>query len=244
MIGTLYGVGVGPGDPELVTLAAARRIEASPIVAYAQADDAPSFARAIVADMLGSQVEEPIVVPMRRERHPAAEVYDEAATRLGAHLDAGRDVCVLCEGDPFHYGSFMYLHARMADRWPTRIVPGITSVCAAAAATGRPLVARDDVLCTVPATLPDAAIEARIRGNDAIAIMKLGRHLPRIITLLDRMGLTDRTAYCERVGLSEERLLPLRHAPDRAPYFSLLLIYRGSESAITERPPVAGVDRS
>ena len=238
MTGTLYGVGVGPGDPGLVTLAAARRIEASPVVAYPQADDAPSFARSIVADMLGTQTEEPIVVPMRRERHPAAGVYDEAAARLGAHLDAGRDVCVLCEGDPFHYGSFMYLHARMADRWPTRVVPGITSVCAAAAATGRPLAARNDVLCTIPATLPDDAIEARLLESDAAAIIKLGRHLPRVASLLDRMGLTDRTAYCERVGLPEQRLAALNGAPAKAPYFSLLLVYRGAEGAITERPAV------
>lgn len=238
MTGTLYGVGVGPGDPELITLAAARLIRDCPVIAYAKADDAPSFARAIVADMLGEQHEEPVVVPMRAERHPAAEVYDEAAARLGQHLAAGRDVCVLCEGDPFHYGSFMYLHARLAGHWPTRVVPGITSVCAAAAATGRPLAARNDVLTTLPATLPDDELERRLDAADAAAIIKLGRHLPRVRALLERNGLAERTAYCERIGLPEQQLAPLDEAPERAPYFSLLLVYRGDEPAIAGRPTV------
>ena len=238
MTGTLYGVGVGPGDPDLVTRGAARIIKSCPVVAYAQADDAPSMARSIVADLLGRQHEEPIVVPMRRERHPAASVYDEAAGRLGSHLDGGRDVAVLCEGDPFHYGSFMYLHERMAPRWPVRIVPGVTSVCAAAAACGRPLAARDDVLATVPATLPDSAIEQQIELSQSVAIIKLGRHLPRVRALLERHGLVGRTAYCERVGLRAQRLATLDEVGDEAPYFSLLIVYRGEEPAIARLPAV------
>ena len=232
MKGTLHGVGVGPGDPDLITRAAARLIATAPVVAYPQADDAPSFARSIAADLLGHQIEEPIVVPMRAARHPAAAVYDEASLRLGAHLDAGRDVVVLCEGDPMHYGSFMYLLERMRAAHRVRITPGVSSVLAAAAAIGRPIAARDDGFVTIPATLPDEAIEQRISANESIAIIKLGRHLPRVRALLERLGLTDRAVYCERVGLPAQRLSALADASDAAPYFSLLLIYRGSEPAI------------
>ena len=240
MTGTLTGVGVGPGDPELVTLKALRLIREAPVIAYPQPDDGPSFARAIVAGHLDGQAEEPIVVPMRAARFPAARVYDEAAERLGAHLDAGRDVVVLCEGDPFFYGSFMYLHARMAARWPVRVVPGVSSMMAGAAAVRRPLAARDDALAVIPATLPDEAIEAHLTRSDAAAIIKLGRHLPRLRTLLDRMGLTPMTQYCERIGLGEERLSPLAAlGTDAAPYFSLLLVYRGGEDWVADLPAVA-----
>ena len=237
MTGRMIGVGVGPGDPELLTLKAARLIGSVPVVAYPMPDDGPSFARSIVADLLGKQVEEPIVVPMRRERFPAASVYDEAAERLGAHMDAGRDVVVLCEGDPFFYGSFMYLFARIAGRYAVEVVPGVSSIMAAAAASGVPLAARNDVLTVVPATLPDAEIETRIQAADAVAIIKLGRNFPRVRALLDRMGLTGSTRYCERVGGPEETLCGLSSLDDDvAPYFSLLLVYRGSEEWIVDLP--------
>ena len=147
MSGTLYGVGVGPGDPELITLKAARLIAAAPVIAYPAPDTGSSFARRIAADVIPETVLEiPMIVPMRTERFPAQDVYAQAAAEISGHLQAGRDVVVLCEGDPLFYGSFMYLFVRLADEHRTEIVPGVSSLGACAAALARPLVARNDTL--------------------------------------------------------------------------------------------------
>ena len=231
--GTLYGLGVGPGDPELLTLKALRLLRAAPVIAYPAPDTGASFARRIVEGFLpGGQEEIAIVVPMRAERFPAAAVYDAAAGRIGAALDAGRDVAVLCEGDPFFYGSFMYLFERLAGRYETEVVPGISSVMAAAAALRRPLAARNDILTIIPAPLGDRAIAARIGASEGFAILKLGRHFERVRALLGDLGLTAGCAYLERVSLTDERVVPLSEASGEAPYFSLILGYRGGEPAI------------
>ena len=232
-MGAIHGVGVGPGDPELLTLKAARLIAEADVVSYPRADDAPSFAREIVADRLAHVIEEPIVVPMRTDRHPASAVYDDAAKRLLAHASAGRNVVVLCEGDPFFYGSFMYLFARLSGEARVGVVPGVSSIMAAAAAIPRPLASRNDTLQVLSAVRSDDALEAALRGGEAAAIIKLGRHLPRLRALLDAMGLLDRTYYCERIGTSRGRTVRLdRMRGEEAPYFSLLLVYRGDEPAI------------
>ncbi|WP_421859284.1 precorrin-2 C(20)-methyltransferase [Oricola sp.] len=238
MTGKLYGLGVGPGDPELLTLKAHRILTESPVVAYPAPDSGESFARAIVAGHLSPyQLEIPIVVPMRAERFPAAEIYDKAAGEIAGHLDAGHDVAVLCEGDPFFYGSFMYLFERLGQLFPTEIVPGVSSLVASAAALARPLAARNDVLTVIPGPLPDAELEARIKGADTLAIMKVGRHFARIRALIEEMGLTDVAGYCERVSLAEERILPLAGVvEDSAPYFSMILIYKGAEDWIRALP--------
>ena len=227
MTGRCYGVGVGPGDPELLTLKAARLIASADVIAYPQPDDGESFARAIVAGHLGHAIEEPIVVPMRTERFPAAAVYDEAAERLGVHLDAGRDVVVLCEGDPFFYGSFMYLFGRMRGEHPIEIVPGVSSLVAGAAAASVPLAARNDVLSILPGPLPDDTLTERLASCDAAAIIKLGRHYPRVRALIERLGLLERAHYCERIGTARERIVKLSEAGETAPYFSLILIDSG-----------------
>jgi precorrin-2/cobalt-factor-2 C20-methyltransferase len=233
MKGALFGIGVGPGDPELITLKALRILQASPVVVYPAPDTGESFARSIVAEHLpGHQIEIPIVIPMRVERFPAREVYDRAAQEISAHLDAGRDVCVLCEGDPFFYGSFMYLFERLADQHEVVIVPGVSSLTASAAALKRPLAARNDLLAIIPAPLPDDRIRAALASSDAIAFIKVGRHLERIRALIEEAGLDGGAGYLERIGLPEERILPLRDAPAEAPYFSIVLVYKGAEDWI------------
>ena len=227
MSGTLYGVGVGPGDPELMTLKGARLVRAARVVAYPAPDTGQSFARAIAAGLIAPDaVEIPMVVPMRTDRFPAQEVYEAAAGAISGHLDAGTDVVVLCEGDPFFYGSFMYLHARLAARHPVEVVPGVSSLGACAAALGRPLVARSGVLSVLPGPLPDAELAPRIEAADAVAIMKVGRHMGRLRALLGALGLTDRAAYVERASLPEARACPLAEAPDEAPYISMILVSR------------------
>jgi len=228
--GTLYGIGVGPGDPELMTLKAHRLIRTARVVAYPAPDDGDSFARRIAAGTIPRQAEEiPMIVPMRAARFPAQQVYAEAAEKMAAHLDAGTDVAVLCEGDPFFYGSFMYLFARLGARFAVEIVPGVSSLSACAAALKRPLTARNDVLTVLPGPLPDTELRPRIEAAEAIAIMKVGRHLGRIRALLETMGLTGNAGYIERASLAAEHVSKLADAPEKAPYFSMILIYRGDD---------------
>ncbi|HCL63882.1 MAG TPA: precorrin-2 C(20)-methyltransferase [Rhizobium sp.] len=231
MTGKLYGLGLGPGDPELITLKAHRILTSAPVIAYPAPDTGPSFARQIAAPYLKfHQVEVPIVVPMRIERFPAQEIYDEAAQTLSHHLDAGLEVAVLCEGDPFFYGSFMYLFERLSGRYETEIVPGVSSMMAAAAALGRPLAARNDVLSVIPGPLDDVTMRSRIEQADAVAIIKVGLHFNRIRALLEKMDLVGSAGYLERVSLAEQRVLPLSEVTeDAAPYFSMILIYKGGE---------------
>ncbi|MDA4844666.1 precorrin-2 C(20)-methyltransferase [Hoeflea poritis] len=237
MTGTLYGLGVGPGDPELLTLKALRLLRACPVVAYPAPDTGQSFARSIASGYLSAeQTEYPIVVPMRIERFPAQDIYDVAARDLSRVLQDGQDVAVLCEGDPFFYGSFMYLYERLAGRFPCEIVPGVSSVMAGAAALGRPLAARNDVLTVIPGPLPDSEISDRLAAADAVAIIKIGRHFKRIRTLLEREGLTGSAGYLERISLAQERILPLAEAEGSAPYFSMILVYKGAENWITNLP--------
>ena len=230
MTGTLYGIGVGPGDPELMTLKAHRLIAAARVVAYPAPDDGDSFARRIAAAAIPEGAEEiPMIVPMRADRFPAQEVYAEAAERIAGHLDAGTDVAVLCTGDPFFYGSFMYLFARLAARFPVEVVPGVTALTACAAALKRPLTARNDALTVLPGPLADTELRPRIEAAQAIAMIKVGRHLGRLRALLDTMGLTGNAGYVERASLDAEHVCPLAQAPEKAPYFSMILIYKGDD---------------
>ncbi len=242
MTGTLYGVGVGPGDPELLTLKALRLIRQSQVIAWPAPLEGDSFARSIVAQHLRpGQTEIAIRVPMRADRHPAREVYDGAAREIAGQLQAGRDVVVLCEGDPFFYGSFMYLYERLAGEFPIEVVPGVSSLVAAGAALGRPLAARNDVLTVIPAPLADERILALLESADAAAILKVGRHLGRIRALLATAGLADHATYGERLGLGSEKLLRLDQVDgDEAPYFSMILVYKGAEPWIGKLPIPAG----
>jgi len=232
--GTLYGIGVGPGDPELITLKAHRILQACSVVAYPAPDDGASFARSIVTEYLSpEQTEIPIVIPMRVERFPAASVYDEKAKEIASHLESDEDVVVLCEGDPFFYGSFMYLFERLSGDYKCEIVPGISSLMASAAALQRPLAARNDILTVLPAPLDDEILLERFKFGDAIAIIKIGRHFSRVRGLIEEAGLLERAGYLERVTLENQQVMPLAKVrEDKAPYFSMILIYRGAEDWI------------
>jgi len=231
-IGTLYGIGVGPGDPELITLKGHRLLQRVPVVAWPAPLEGDSMARRIAAPHLtGGQTEIAIRMPLSTDRFPVQAVYDRAAAELGAHLAAGRDVAVLCEGDPFVYGSFMYLFARMAERFRVRVVPGISSLTAGAAALGLPLAARDDVLSVVPAPLPEADLERRLAAADAAVVIKIGRHLGKLRRVLERLGLADRARYVEYATMDEQRIRPFAEVDgDQAPYFSLVVLHRRGEA--------------
>ena len=232
MNGTLYGLGVGPGDPELITLKALRLLRSAPVVAYPAPEHGDSLARSIVAEHLpGGQTEVAIRMPMLVERFPAQEIYDRAAVEIGAHLEAGRDVAVLCEGDPFFYGSFMYLFGRMAERFPVQVVPGVSSLTACAAASGAALASRNDVLTVIPAPLPPERLRELLLNTDAAAIMKLGRHFAKVRDVLTELGLAKQARYVERATMSNQRLLPLDEVdPDSVPYFSMVLVHKRGEA--------------
>ncbi|WP_400083640.1 precorrin-2 C(20)-methyltransferase [Yoonia sp. R78084] len=230
MTGILYGVGVGPGAPDLMTLRAARLIEGAHVVAYPTLAGAASFARAIAADLIAPDAQEIVMdVPMSVERAPAQAAYDKGAAEIAAALDAGRDVVCLCEGDPFFYGSFMYLFARLAERYRVEIVPGVTSVTACAARARMPLAARNERLTVLPGPLPEDELRARIEGAESVVIMKVGRHLAKIKGVIDALGLTEGAVYVERATLPEEVVLPLADAPEKAPYFSMILLTKGAD---------------
>jgi len=231
--GRLSGVGVGPGDPELLTIKARRIIEAAQVVAYPVAQHGRSVARRIAAPYLRDhQTEIALTYPVTTEvsDHPGgyeaalSEFYDESAAVIATHLDAGRDVVVLCEGDPFFYGSYMYLHERLAPRYATEVVPGVTSFSAAAASAGRPLAKRDDVLTILPGTLPSDVLAARLRATDAAVVIKLGRTFDTVREAAEHAGVADRGVYVERASSAEERVAPLRDVQGDVPYMSLLLV--------------------
>ncbi len=235
--GRLYGIGVGPGDPELLTIKAVNILKVVPVVAYPAPESGNSSARTIAATYLrDDQREIEIRVPMRSGAVPMAP-YDRGAAAIAAELDAGHDVAVLCEGDPLFFGSFMYLHDRLAGRYPVKVVPGVTSLTACAASAGLPLVGRNDDLLIVPATLDDASLEQRLSAASAIAIVKVGRHFGRVRSILDRLGLTSRSVLVAYASRAEETVQKVADVgADTAPYFSMILIPgRQSEDASANR---------
>jgi precorrin-2/cobalt-factor-2 C20-methyltransferase len=230
--GRLLGVGVGPGDPELLTLKAVRVINESPVIAYVSARGRPSIARQIVAQHLTpGRREINLALPMQPFPELAQAAYDEGAARIGAELELGYDVALLCEGDPFIYGSFAQLFERLGGRYPTEVVPGVTSFTAAAAAARTPLVSRTQTLMVLPATLPVAELSAHLGRADAAAILKLGRHFAKVREVVAELGLLEHAIYVEHASATRERVMRLVDlAIDEAPYFSLLLVPAGRRS--------------
>ncbi|MFD8332535.1 precorrin-2 C(20)-methyltransferase [Streptomyces solisilvae] len=232
--GRLYGVGLGPGDPSLMTVRAVEVIAEADVIAYHSARHGRSIARSIAERHLRpDHIEERLVYPVTTEStdHPGGyrgameEFYADAAARLAAHLDAGRTVAVLAEGDPLFYGSYMHMHKRLADRYPTEVVPGVTSVSAAAARLGAPLVEGEEVLTVLPGTLPEEELTARLATADAAAVMKLGRTFPAVRRALERSGRLADARYVERATMNAERTAPLAEVdPESVPYFSMAVL--------------------
>jgi precorrin-2/cobalt-factor-2 C20-methyltransferase len=236
-IGTLHLVGVGPGDPELLTLKAARLLGAVPVVAYPSTGEESAFAFDIAREHVNAAAQRlPIVIPMAVERGPAQAAYDAAAEAILAHLLAGRDVAYLCEGDPLFYGSAMYLVSRVASHAPVTTIPGVTSLTAAAAAISRPLAARNEPLKILPAPLSDAELRPELEAAPAAAIIKVGRHFDRIRNLLGETGHAENAVVVEHATGPRQRITRLADfAHDERPYFSTILCYRGAEAWGTPR---------
>lgn len=247
--GTLYGVGLGPGDPELVTVKAARIIGAADVVAYHSARHGRSIARRIAEPYLQpGQIEEHLVYPVTTgdTDHPGGyagameEFYADAAARIAGHLEAGRDVALLAEGDPLFYSSYMHMHTRLTERFSAVIVPGVTSVSAASAAIGTPLVTGDEVLSILPGTLPVAELARRLADTDAAVVMKLGRTYPQVREALSLSGRLDDAVYVERASTQTQRVMPAAEVhDDEVPYFSIAVL--ASSPRNDQRPGTVAV---
>ena len=232
--GKLLGIGVGPGDPELLTLKAARLLREAEVAAHFAKSGETGHARRVAEGYLGPDTEElrfdyPYTTEIPKGcasyRDAMTSFYDGAARAIAAVLDGGRDVALLCEGDPLFYGSFMYVNDRLAERYRTEIVPGVTAMTACWSRAGRPMARGDDCLSVLAGTLEEDALLRHLQSADASVIMKVGRHLPKIRRALDRAGLLDRAILVERGSMPEERIVPLSDCNDgQAPYFSLVLV--------------------
>ena len=223
--GCLYGLGVGTGNPELITLKALRILQSVSVVAYPASETGNSFARSIVAEFLqDNQIEIPIVLPFKLEKS-AQPFYDKASQQLAEHLNNGRDVAVLCEGDPFFYGSFMYIYDRLSQKFNTEIVPGISSVMAGAAMIGIPLTYRNDVFMVVSGILSEEVLKEKLKVADAAVIIKLGKNFNQVKQVLQELGLIERAKYIENATRENQKILSINEVEaETVPYFSLIVI--------------------
>ncbi|MEN0105159.1 MAG: precorrin-2 C(20)-methyltransferase [Pseudomonas sp.] len=237
--GRLLGIGVGPGDPELITLKALRLLQAAPVIGYfvAKAKVAAGGhgnAFGIIAGHLSdTQQRLPMVYPVTTEKLAPplsyeaiiSDFYDTCAEQIAEHLEAGRDVAVICEGDPFFYGSYMYLHDRLASRYPAEVVPGVCSMLGGASVLGIPLVYRNQSLAVLSGVLPADELKQRLAATDAAVVMKLGRNFDKVRGVLEELGLAERAKYVERATMENQRIVPLADVdPMASPYFSLIIV--------------------
>ncbi|OPX07087.1 precorrin-2 C(20)-methyltransferase [Mycobacterium sp. AT1] len=245
--GRFFGVGLGPGDPELITLKAARLIGEADVVAYHAGVNKQSYARSIAADLIrDGVVEEELRYPVTTggTDHPGgyagalADFYEESAARLAAHLSVGRTVVLLAEGDPLFYGSYMYMHDRLSSRFPTEVVPGLPAFIAATATTASPLVRQTDVLTVLPGTLPEPELARRLADTDGAIIMKLGRTFPAVRRALAASGRLSHALYVEKASHPEERWMPVADVDETSvPYLSLIVVNGDSLNGRRSRTP-------
>ena len=232
--GRLIGVGLGPGDPDLVTLRAMRALAEADVLAHFARKGVRGHARTIADAAIGtSKPELALVYPVTTEvasddpgyADAIRPFYEESAAALAEELARGRTVAVLCEADPFFYGSFMHLWRRLEHRFPTEVVPGVTAMSGCWTRANAPITWGDDVLTVLPGTLPGPELVHRLEATDAAVIMKLGRHLPKVRAALAKAGLLERAIYVERGTMAGERICRLAEKPDdSAPYFALVLV--------------------
>ena len=233
--GTVWGLGLGPGDPDLMSVRAARLLGAAKHVAYFRKAGRKGHARSIVegllpADAIEFAMEYPVTteIPVTDPAYNQmlSGFYAECADNLAGLAARGEDVVVLCEGDPFFYGSFMHLHSRLRDSVPVQVVPAITGMSAAWTATDMPITWGDDVLTVLPATLPEDELARRIAGSDAVVVMKIGTNMPKLRAALAQAGRVAETWLVQYASQPGERVVKLTDADEaRMPYFTIALIH-------------------
>ena len=231
----LLGIGLGPGNPEHLTLRALAALKGADRLVHFCKPGRRGNGRTTVDLVIGRdpQREIELAYPVTTEiptTDPSYKTlihafYTAAAQRLAAELDAGRSIGVLCEGDPFFYGSFMHLWRRLAHLYPTETIPGVTAMAGCWARANTPITWGDDVLTVIPATVTEQVLADRLRSTDAAVIMKLGRHLAKVRRALGEAGMTERAIYVERGTMDGEHICPLADKlGNEAPYFSLVLV--------------------
>ena len=228
---TFYGIGVGPGDPELLTLKAARLIAQVDVVAYPSTTWKESTARSIAqAHIQSNQTEYPIPLPMRADRTETEAIYTQAAHDIDHYLTQGRHVAFLCLGDPMLYGSFVYLYRRLHHQHPISIVPGINSFSAASAVSKIPLATLEQSLSLVAGSTPDPSLVDALNQHDTVIILKAGRHRHHIASLIGQAGRVQEAAYIEHASKPEQQIYhDITQLPDGpGTYFSLFLVARQS----------------
>lgn len=232
--GQLYGIGLGPGDPELLTVKAVRLLQAAPIVAYFAKSGRNGNARSIAERWMRPSCQEVLLAyPVTTEipfDDPAyvAKIggfYQDSAETIAGHLALGCDVALLCEGDPFFYGSFMHIYVRLKTRFSVTVVPGVTGMSGCWTTAGAPITWGDDVLTVLPGTLPEATLTQRLAASDAAVVMKLGQNFPKVRNAIRAAGLMERAVYVERGTMTHEIVMPLKDKADsEAPYFAMVLV--------------------
>lgn len=233
-LGCLYGVGMGPGDPELMTLKAARILRESPVISYFSKAGKRGHAYTTASSLLnGSHQELPLVYPVTTEyqvNDPVYEqqihgFYEESAERIARHLEQGRDVALLAIGDPFLYGSFMHIFRRIDGRFPCKVVPGIMSMAGCWANAKVPIAWGDDILTVLPGTMDKGQLAERLKATDAAVIMKLGRNLAKVKDALAAAGMLERAIYVEHGTMENERIIRVAEMTgEAAPYFSMIVV--------------------
>jgi len=229
MSGILYGLGLGPGDSDLVTIKAAAVMRDVPIIVYVtpvrEGKTGASFARSIAEPHLfGKKTEIPIAIPMLDDPTLGRKIYDKVSKEIASYLDSEKNVAVLCEGDPLLFGSFMYLLDRLKDAYTVLTVPGVSSLSAAAAAANLPLVSRHQTITLLPATLSESEIRNRLHEGESAAILKLGKNIAKVKKVLSDLGRLQDALYIEQASMKGEKILPLSDAPNNSPYFSIVLL--------------------
>jgi precorrin-2/cobalt-factor-2 C20-methyltransferase len=226
--GKLIGLGVGPGDPELITVKAVRALQAAHAIAFIAAAGRTSRAREIAAPNVRPGTRELIaVMPMTQDSEATGRAYTQLVTGIIGELGQGNDVVFLCEGDPLLYGSFAHLMHRLANRFDVEVIPGITSMTASAAAALVPLAMGDEPLAVVPATLAPKRLAAILQQADRAVVLKVGRHLDRAREALAAARMLDGAVLIENVTLAQQRVRPLEGVGDpQVPYFSLIIAAR------------------
>lgn len=234
MTGRLYGVGTGPGDPELLTLKAVRALEKADVVAHFAKRGNPSNARRVIeTHVRPGWMELPLLYPVTTEipkenkdyRDTITKFYEESANSVAFHLEQGRNVAILSEGDPLFYGSYMHLHVRLAHRFQTEVIPGVTAMSGCWSAAGLPIVQGDDVLSVLPGTMAEEELTRRLADTDAAVIMKVGRNLPKIRRALEAARRIGGAVYVERGTMANSTSMRLADkVDDEAPYFALVLV--------------------
>ena len=224
--GKLIGIGIGPGAPDLLTVRARALLEQAEVVAHMHASDKQPLALKIVQPFLRADADVfAVAVPMGATGVERQTHYDHAIPEFRAHLEQGRDVTFICEGDALFYGSFQYVMERLIDEYDVEVVPGVTSVQACSAAANLALTRGDDTFQALPATLPEGVLAARLRDpHSAVAMMKIGRHINKVKRVLLRAGRLDDAMWVERASTPEQKMAKFADFEGESSYFSMILV--------------------